>query len=502
MFFRNFTAPLFVLLVLFVPFDRAIGQSFNCQTARVQAEKTICAGRRLIRLDERLAQSYGRLKSGLAKGKARRLLVRGQKRWLAARNQCKSNRRCLRSQYNDRIAEIEGRLERRERKLALEHPGPSFDCVGVRSAAEKTICRYRHISNLDRRLDSIFIDALRKSRSNGDRRSMRLNQAEWIRARNFCRFDRPCLRRSYNNRINYLSMVIADLERRPDVEPSYNCKYAKLRSEKAICRSARLARLDVEGNELYKRSVREAPSKVMRDDLRSSESVWLKRRDRCGGNRSCLGNSYSNRIVYLENMLYYFSSLANSTHQRPSFACETVRNEAERAICSTKNLSRLDRQLASIYEALQKDVPRGGRSMLRKEQSSWLETRNNCGNDRKCLRRKYRKRISELEAQQDEILRADWKRAVNVSPSFSCKHARLPAEMTICDNSVLAQLDREMASTYYALRDATSNSRRRGQLKHKQKLWLGVRNNCGYRVNCLRDKYETRLYQLETALDG
>jgi len=500
--FRRLSVAMFVLAVLIVPYEAAFGQSFNCQTARLQAEKAICSGPRLIQLDERLAQSYGRLKSSLPKGRQQRPLIRAQRNWLRARNQCKSNRRCLRSQYNDRIAQVEGLLEGRERKLALEHPGPSFDCRQAKRAAAVTICRYRQISNLDRRLDGIYRAALMKSRSNSDRRNLRLNQAQWINARNFCRFDRACLRRSYNNRIGYLSDIVADLGQRPNVRPSFDCGYAKLASEKAICTSQRLAKLDVEGDNLFKRATQQAPSKVMRDDLRTSETDWLRTRNRCRSNRGCLADSYSSRIVYLENMLYYFGTLVNAGHQGPNFECTTVRNGAERMICARKNLSRLDRQLAGVYGVLKKDIPKGGRSALRKAQSGWLVGRNNCGEDAKCLRRKYKTRIFELEAQHDEIRSAAWQRPVKVEPSFSCRHARRPAETTICDNGVLAQLDREMASTYYALRDATTNARKRGQLKYKQKVWLTERNNCGYRVNCLRDKYETRLYQLERALDG
>jgi len=72
----------------------------------------------------------------------------------------------------------------------------------------------------------------------------------------------------------------------------------------------------------------------------------------------------------------------------------------------------------------------------------------------------------------------------------------------MCDNGTLAQLDREMSAAYYALRARTIGNRARGRLKSQHKAWLGQRNNCGYRVNCLIDWYESRLYQLEQALDG
>ena len=157
--------------------------------------------------------------------------------------------------------------------------------------------------------------------------------------------------------------------------------------------------------------------------------------------------------------------------------------------------------MGSTYEALKKEIPIAARGALKRERVAWLESRNSCGGDVKCLRQKYRKRISDLEFQLDEFNDRDWKRQVKVRPSFNCKYAQLPAETGICDNAVLAALDREMAAAYYSLRDRTSNARKRARLKNQQNRWLKQRNRCGYRVNCLRDQYETRLYQLESALD-
>lgn len=499
---RIIAAQLFVFLLIMAPIETALGQSFNCTTARLQAEKTICSGRLLSKLDEQLDQIYGRLQATLADRNERRRLSRSQRNWLRARNQCKSNRRCLREHYRDRLSELEGQLGRHEFHLARQHPGPSFDCQGVRLAAELAICRSRHVSNLDRRMDEVYRDALRKSRSNADRRNLQLDQLAWVKGRNACRFDRACLRRSYNNRIGYLTGIVQDLVSRPTIKPAFNCRYARLASEKAICASRRLAEFDVEADRLYKLAQSEAPSAIMREDLKANEKAWLNERNRCGADRECIAISYSNHLIYLENILYYFRSVPKQTHRGPSFDCGPVKKLSERMICDRKNLSRLDRQLARTYESLQKEIPRGARTGLKSEQVAWLKTRDRCGADAPCLRRNYKGRIADLEAQLDEIRGRDWKRNVKVSPSFNCKYARLPAEVTVCDNSVLAQLDREMASAYFALRDNTPKAWQRTRLKTEQRKWLAQRNRCGYRVNCLRDRYEARLYQLERALDG
>ncbi len=499
--FRFLSCLLFLSMAFSGIFPQmTLGQSFNCQSARLQAEKTICSGRWLSELDERLEKSYQQLRNRLGAGQKRKL-ARTQKNWLRARNQCKRNRRCLRSQYNDRLADIRAQIARLDGKGLRDHPGPSFDCDYARRASEVTICTHRNIANLDRRLAGMFSDALRMSRGNGDRRNLMRDQAQWIKARNACRYDRACLRRSYHNRIQHLDAVIADLNSRPVVRPTFDCRGAKLRSEKAICRSERLAKLDIENGRLYKKAIRSAPSLLMREDLRESGRAWLKQRNRCRSDRECLTNSYFGRIIYLENLLYYFNSTPKTLHKGPSFDCRSVRLAAEKTICNRKNLSRLDRQMASTYEALQKEIPRAARASLRREQAAWLKTRNGCSSDRACLRQKYRKRISDLEFQLDEFNDRDWNRRVKANPSFNCKYARLPAESSVCDNAVLAALDREMAAAYYALRDRTSSARKRSRLKAQQTVWLARRNKCGYRVNCLRDRYENRLYQLETALD-
>jgi len=181
--FRSMFIPLIVFALFFNgSANEVAAQSFSCKSVRLQAEKAICAGRWLSQLDMRLDQAYRHLKSRLA-GRKRHSLARSQIKWIRARNRCLSNRRCLRSQYNDRLAEIEGELARLDGRRLVDHPGPSFDCSNPRRAAEITICTYRNIANLDRRLAGIFSDALRKSRSNEDRRNLRHNQAQWIKSR-------------------------------------------------------------------------------------------------------------------------------------------------------------------------------------------------------------------------------------------------------------------------------------------------------------------------------
>jgi len=81
----------------------------------------------------------------------------------------------------------------------------------------------------------------------------------------------------------------------------------------------------------------------------------------------------------------------------PGFNCRYAQNRTEYAICSSRWLARLDRRLNYWY----------GRAMLRaryfdvtgevrSEQRAWLRSRNRCDGRKRCIARKYRKRIRQL----------------------------------------------------------------------------------------------------------
>lgn len=76
--------------------------------------------------------------------------------------------------------------------------------------------------------------------------------------------------------------------------------------------------------------------------------------------------------------------------------------------------------------------------------------------------------------------------------SFNCNYARLPAEIAICQDIELRQLDSIMASHYYNL-PGYAKTHERGE----QKRWLARRNRCGYNAPCLRNEYVYRIGQLQ-----
>jgi len=81
----------------------------------------------------------------------------------------------------------------------------------------------------------------------------------------------------------------------------------------------------------------------------------------------------------------------------PSFECSSSHYAAERAICDSWRLSRLDRRLDYWYgKALQRASYFDSIGWLRSAQRAWLRDRNSCGYSRRCLRIEYRSRIRAL----------------------------------------------------------------------------------------------------------
>lgn len=82
---------------------------FSCRDASMPAEHTICSDARLGRLDEAMARIYGRLWS--VSGHRDRLMLREtQHRFLAARNDCRWNARCIHDAYLDQISVLDDKL--------------------------------------------------------------------------------------------------------------------------------------------------------------------------------------------------------------------------------------------------------------------------------------------------------------------------------------------------------------------------------------------------------
>ncbi|MDR3580734.1 MAG: lysozyme inhibitor LprI family protein [Oryzomonas sp.] len=78
----------------------------------------------------------------------------------------------------------------------------------------------------------------------------------------------------------------------------------------------------------------------------------------------------------------------------PSFDCAKVSNGPERLICSNKELSEADVQLAQAYKAALKNSSNKG--TLKQQQAAWLKNERNASSDAESMLRVYKERIAVL----------------------------------------------------------------------------------------------------------
>jgi uncharacterized protein len=81
-----------------------------------------------------------------------------------------------------------------------------------------------------------------------------------------------------------------------------------------------------------------------------------------------------------------------------SFNCQRASYPDEKRICAEPALSRLDEQLAAVYDdAIRRLGPSRARQ-LDNEETAWVVERRRCGADYGCIERSYLGRIAELAA--------------------------------------------------------------------------------------------------------
>jgi uncharacterized protein len=83
----------------------SIAASFDCATAKSQAEKVICADQALSRLDEELARQFAISTKNAADPDAQASVRREQQAWLKRRDAC-HDRACVEWTYRERLSEL------------------------------------------------------------------------------------------------------------------------------------------------------------------------------------------------------------------------------------------------------------------------------------------------------------------------------------------------------------------------------------------------------------
>lgn len=76
--------------------------------------------------------------------------------------------------------------------------------------------------------------------------------------------------------------------------------------------------------------------------------------------------------------------------------------------------------------------------------------------------------------------------------SFDCAKATNKAEVLVCQNPELSELDDRLAVLYSSVKQRSTNSR---QLVLEQRAWLELRNACRT-IECISNAYQARLSQL------
>jgi hypothetical protein len=86
------------------------------------------------------------------------------------------------------------------------------------------------------------------------------------------------------------------------------------------------------------------------------------------------------------------------------------------------------------------------------------------------------------------------------NPSFSCRRARTRGEIAVCNNPVLAALDRQMSAQFYR---AVAGARpgQRTMLNRSRNRFLTYRDNCRS-DSCIADAYRGRMREISDVMNG
>ena len=96
-----------------------------------------------------------------------------------------------------------------------------------------------------------------------------------------------------------LPVLMLALAWQPSKAASFDCSKAETMDEKAICADRQLNDADVEMSALYTQ-LKPLLGMGARGDLEDEQAAWLKRRAGCGGDRTCLGEAYEDRVRQLK----------------------------------------------------------------------------------------------------------------------------------------------------------------------------------------------------------
>jgi uncharacterized protein len=193
------------------------------------------------------------------------------------------------------------------RQQALAAVTPSFDCTADTKPVEQAICSDTSLSARDRKLSESYY-RLADGLSSGERMALRDQQRDWIRRRNACGNQAPCIAQAYDQRIAQLQAMaggppqqVAAVAPPPQrnvgapVTPSFACSGKLTRIEQAICDDPALAQRDRDLAALYQ-TARTRPG------IAEGQRAWIRMRNACN-DAPCVARAYDQRIGELRAAL-------------------------------------------------------------------------------------------------------------------------------------------------------------------------------------------------------
>ena len=85
----------------------------------------------------------------------------------------------------------------------------------------------------------------------------------------------------------------------PVERASFDCRQAASPSEKTICASEALSRLDFQLGRTWKTLLDAFSDSVQRTRMKVDQKAWIARREKCGADANCIGKLYQDRLSTL-----------------------------------------------------------------------------------------------------------------------------------------------------------------------------------------------------------
>ena len=93
----------------------------------------------------------------------------------------------------------------------------------------------------------------------------------------------------------------------------------------------------------------------------------------------------------------------------------------------------------------------------------------------------------------EKNLRTDGLQTGITGPSYDCSNSSTSTEFAICYSPDLWAMDQAMASLFFYFRD-NSDAYLSQEFLSSQRSWLTRRDQCGDDLNCLHERYSSRLF--------